>query len=75
MSEPGHRRRHYRLRTRSDGDHHVSADDWLGQTPVADGSWWPAWTDWLAGHSGPKRIAPRAARPSLGPAPGTYVFG
>ncbi|MEL6887237.1 MAG: alpha/beta fold hydrolase [Pseudomonadota bacterium] len=75
LSEPGHRRRHYRLRTRSEGDHHVSADDWLAQTQVTDGSWWPAWTDWLAGHSGPKRIVPRAARPSLGPAPGTYVFG
>jgi polyhydroxyalkanoate synthase len=42
------------------------------------GSWWPFWSQWLAARSGPKKAAPKATgskkHPSLGPAPGTYVF-
>ena len=73
VSEPGHRGRHYRLARRSDGDTYVAPDDWLAATPARDGSWWPAWADWLeAGSTG--RTAPPAPGASLGPAPGRYVL-
>ncbi|WP_371766693.1 PHA/PHB synthase family protein [Massilia sp.] len=73
VSEPGHRGRHYRLARRSDGDTYVAPDDWLAATPARDGSWWPAWADWLeAGSRG--RTAPPAPGASLGPAPGRYVL-
>ncbi len=73
VSEPGHRGRHYRLARRSDGATYVAPDDWLAATPARDGSWWPAWADWLAaGSTG--RTAPPAPGASLGPAPGRYVL-
>ena len=73
VSEPGHRGRHYRLARRSDGDTYVAPDDWLAATPARDGSWWPAWADWLeAGSTG--RTAPPAPGAALGPAPGRYVL-
>ncbi|MBU2960988.1 alpha/beta fold hydrolase [Citreicella sp. C3M06] len=75
VSEPGHPRRHYRI-----GDvqgHAGEADQWqAGLTPV-DGSWWPAWTEWLAGRSRGVRAVPDECNPldTLCPAPGSYVFG
>jgi polyhydroxyalkanoate synthase len=73
VSEPGHRGRHYRRARRSDGDMYVAPDDWLAATPARDGSWWPAWADWLeAGSTG--RTAPPAPGAALGPAPGRYVL-
>jgi len=73
VSEPGHRGRHYRRARRSDGDTYVAPDDWLAATPARDGSWWPAWADWLeAGSTG--RTAPPAPGAALGPAPGRYVL-
>ncbi|KQY16233.1 poly-beta-hydroxybutyrate polymerase [Massilia sp. Root133] len=73
VSEPGHRGRHYRRARRSDGDTYVAPDDWLAATPARDGSWWPAWANWLeAGSTG--RTAPPAPGAALGPAPGRYVL-
>jgi polyhydroxyalkanoate synthase subunit PhaC len=52
-------------------------DTWLETAPQVEGSWWPAWTQWLAQHGG-KMIAPRALGskkfPVLDAAPGKYVF-
>ena len=53
------------------------ADDWLAAASEEQGSWWPRWTQWLAGHAGKQR----AARVALGnkvyqsieAAPGRYV--
>jgi poly[(R)-3-hydroxyalkanoate] polymerase subunit PhaC len=54
-----------------------SADDWLDRAESIPGSWWPHWHQWLAGHGGARRNAPRqtgnAAYPPLAPAPGDYV--
>lgn len=77
VSEPGHRNRHFRIARRVNGDTYVTADDWAAATPVQEGSWWPAWTDWLdAAGSGrtepPQMGAP--AYPPLAPAPGSYVL-
>ncbi len=73
VSEPGHRRRHYRIHTTADRDKALSADDWLAAAGREEGSWWPAWSRWLAGHSGPKTAAP-AIKGGLCGAPGTYVL-
>ncbi|MCZ6764150.1 MAG: class I poly(R)-hydroxyalkanoic acid synthase [Alphaproteobacteria bacterium] len=50
------------------------ANSWLDGAARHDGSWWPAWRDWLRGHDGGE-VAARAlaADGGLGPAPGTFV--
>jgi polyhydroxyalkanoate synthase len=55
----------------------ASPDEWVAGATSHAGSWWSHWYDWLAGHSGGRRAAPRAcgnaAYPPLGAAPGRYV--
>jgi polyhydroxyalkanoate synthase len=79
VSEPGHPGRHFRIARRVDGDTYVTPDDWAAATPVREGSWWPAWADWLeAGGSGraapPPMGAPQAGYAPLAAAPGSYVL-
>jgi polyhydroxyalkanoate synthase len=50
---------------------------WLSSAQEKKGSWWPAWSDWLARHGGGLREAPSASgnvqyRP-IEAAPGRYV--
>jgi polyhydroxyalkanoate synthase len=79
VSEPGHSGRHFRLLHRAPGEKYVDPDTWIDSTPAAEGSWWPAWADWLE-HNSTARVvppplgAPERGYPALGPAPGTYVF-
>lgn len=81
VSEPGHPRRRYRLHVRDRGGPYLGPDEWAQAAERREGSWWPAWTAWLAARSGaqdgppPPRPGARAkGYPALGPAPGTYVF-
>jgi polyhydroxyalkanoate synthase len=52
-------------------------DDWFDRARSVPGSWWPHWSQWLAGHGGARRPAPAgtgsAAHPPLEAAPGSYV--
>lgn len=73
LSEPGHKRRHFRLHTKRDVDKAMVPDDWMAAATLHEGSWWPAWTAWLADLSGERAKPPRSAK-SLAPAPGTYVM-
>ena len=79
VSEPGHPKRAYRLLSHRDGQAHPDPDGWTASAPKRQGSWWPAWTDWLAAHSGggvapPSMGRKEAGYPPLGAAPGTYVL-
>ncbi|WP_407026539.1 PHA/PHB synthase family protein [Bordetella hinzii] len=80
VSEPGHPRRAYRILCRAANQPSLTADDWRAQVPQQEGSWWPAWVQWLDSQSGPARAkppgmgAPRRKFPVLGDAPGTYVL-
>jgi len=56
----------------------TDAEAWLASAATHQGSWWPDWTAWATARAGAQQ-APRAAlgsaaHPTLGPAPGTYVF-
>jgi polyhydroxyalkanoate synthase len=79
VSEPGHDHRHYRIAHHGEHDPYIDPDRWLAETPKQAGSWWPAWTAWLAAHSdglvAPPAMGNAAAGyPALGAAPGEYVF-
>lgn len=73
VSEPGHKGRRYRVRTREPGTAYIDPDRFLADTDVVPGSWWDCWRHWLNDHSS-ARCAPRDdAQGALGPAPGEYV--
>ena len=56
------------------GDHEPdSAQDWLAGTEKHEGSWWPAWDEWLAEHGSARRVPPRSPADAIEPAPGSYV--
>lgn len=79
ISEPGHPRRHYRISTRKEGERYIGPNAWVERTPTHEGSWWPAWQQWLVDHSTgkvdpPTTGAPDQAYPILCDAPGTYVY-
>jgi polyhydroxyalkanoate synthase len=79
VSEPGHRGRYFRLARRTDGDRYLAPDEWTAATPARDGSWWPAWADWLEAGSAGRMAPPAMGAPAdgyapLDPAPGRYVL-
>ncbi len=77
VSEPGHRHRSYRRFEYRLGGPHADPDGWAESAPGVEGSWWPAWTDWLRGHSGRKVEARKPGSkivPPICTAPATYVL-
>jgi polyhydroxyalkanoate synthase len=78
VSEPGHPGRHYRVATKRAEDHYIDPEIWQSTTPARDGSWWPAWVEWLDARSGSLRAPPKmgagSAYAPLSDAPGTYVL-
>jgi polyhydroxyalkanoate synthase len=75
VSPPGKPGAYYRTRTTRRGRPYVEPDIWAASAKKEDGSWWPSWAAWLERHSRGEQVPPPVARASLGPAPGTYVFG
>ncbi len=75
VSEPGHAHRSYRIGTRAAHGPWIDPGAWEREAAEHEGSWWPAWHEWLAAHSSKKRAPPALPRgASLGAAPGEYVL-
>jgi polyhydroxyalkanoate synthase len=79
VSEPGHAHRHFRIATEAKGSTYVDPDTWLAENAEREGSWWPAWSKWLAERShAPVPPAPMGMPDGqyapLADAPGTYVL-
>jgi polyhydroxyalkanoate synthase len=81
VSPPGHPRRHYQLLTSpafaGQANARIDPDRWLTEAPDNQGSWWPAWHEWLRAHSGDPVKPPRMGVPGervLDDAPGRYVL-
>jgi polyhydroxyalkanoate synthase len=78
VNPPGRARSSYRAHVWHAGDRLLTPDEWLEATAPVDGSWWTAWDEWLAAHSGrrvapPSLGAPAAGLAPLDAAPGRYV--
>jgi polyhydroxyalkanoate synthase len=74
ISEPGHANRSYLLACRPEHGAWVEPGQWALQAPQHEGSWWPAWHEWLATRSSPmRREKSIPASAVLGDAPGEYV--
>lgn len=75
-------RRSYRLATHTAEGRYMDPDAWTASTPNRDGSWWPAWEQWLANHGGDLVVPPpmgckppRSSKSvALADAPGQYVL-
>jgi polyhydroxyalkanoate synthase len=79
VSEPGHKGRHFRIAAKAATAAFRDPGDWLAETTASDGSWWPAFTEWLRQRSGepvppPPMGALSGACKALCDAPGTYVM-
>jgi len=75
VTPPGKPKAKFRMFARQPGTTAVDPDAWVRDAETRDGSWWPAWTRWLASLSPPTSAPPPRGAPSLGPAPGLYVTG
>ena len=77
VSPPGHPGRHFACLKRPAGGHYLGPDEWLAAAQKREGSWWPAWADWLDAHSTGRAPPPAMGsdkHPALDPAPGRYVL-
>ena len=77
VSEPGHPRRHFQMRTRAAGGEYLAPEEWVERAPRKEGSWWPEWQAWLAARSSAKVKPPRMGGKNHEPlcdAPGSYVL-
>jgi len=79
LSEPGHRHRQFRIAVHEHGEPYIDPDKWLSEHEPHEGSWWPAWSTWLAARSGapvpPPPLGDAAAGfAPLDDAPGRYVY-
>jgi len=78
VSPPGRPRRSYQSLTLPADSAYISAEEWLEEAPRTEGSWWPAWHEWLTARSGAPVKAPQMGAPGKGykalyDAPGEYV--
>ncbi len=73
VSEPGHPRRRYHVYTRLAAAPYLSPEQFLDMAEYREGSWWPAWHDWLVAHS-TERCTRQAPARDLADAPGAYVL-
>lgn len=79
VSPPGPTRRSYHIGSWNESTPYQDSKDWVAAASAHEGSWWPAWQAWLAGHSGAQVAPPPMGNAGegfavLGDAPGTYVF-
>jgi poly[(R)-3-hydroxyalkanoate] polymerase subunit PhaC len=79
VSPLGRDGRNYQIARRPDDGRYIDPDSWVATAARHDGSWWLAWVEWLAEHSGapeppPPLGAAERGYPPLGDAPGRYVL-
>ncbi|MGR8921137.1 MAG: PHA/PHB synthase family protein [Gammaproteobacteria bacterium] len=79
VSQPGHPRRHYRIRTTAGADPYIDPDTWVERANFAPGSWWTPWCAWLDERSGAPGAPPALGNAAAGyaaqaDAPGRYVL-
>jgi polyhydroxyalkanoate synthase subunit PhaC len=72
-------KRHYRLSTMKANHHYQDPERWHLETQTTEGSWWPAFEQWLCAYNESQLPAPTMGNPAagihvLGLAPGTYVL-
>ena len=73
-------KRYYRTSTLKERDRFIDSETWYQNTSTKNGSWWPAWEQWLTKHSGKMDSSPppmgceEKGYISIEEAPGSYVL-
>lgn len=80
VSPPDRAGAYFRINNAGHCGGYLDVEEWLTNSPVVAGSWWPAWKQWLDDQSNSAHLrapsalgAPSAGYPPLMPAPGLYV--
>jgi polyhydroxyalkanoate synthase len=79
VAPPGEGTHTYQILTKGLDEPYIGPEEWFQRAPHHEGSWWPAWTAFLAAHSG-EQVAPplmggsRQKGAALDDAPGRYVL-
>jgi polyhydroxyalkanoate synthase len=78
VAPPGGAGHHYKIMTKKAAGPYIGPEDWTRVAPAVEGSWWPAWSQFLAEHSGSPVIPPEfpkveSGEAPLADAPGAYV--
>lgn len=78
ISEPGHPGRRYRIGKKEAGEKYISPKAWHAKHHSKEGSWWPAWHQWLAHQSVTQTTPPdmgalESGFAPLEDAPGSFV--
>jgi len=66
VSKPSRKERRFQIATQRGNETYIAPEQWLQQAPATQGSWWPAWTDWLAANSLAKEGPPPMGSPAMG---------
>ena len=80
VNPPDRRRGSFRLLARRRRERYLAPDNWMAVAPRQEGSWWPAWQQWLVANGSGERVpapspgAPERDYPPLEEAPGRYVL-
>jgi polyhydroxyalkanoate synthase len=77
VAEPGRRKYGYQMMAVCEEAHYTDPESWRRLAPHHEGSWWPAWSKWLAKRSGRRAAPPPMGLPGRKPlmnAPGRYVL-
>ena len=62
-------------------ERYIDPDTWVAAAPHFDGSWWPAWEEWIKAAGSNEQVDPpplgatEEGYPPLADAPGSYVHG
>jgi polyhydroxyalkanoate synthase subunit PhaC len=79
VNPPAQKRGSYQLMTMARNERYVEPDAWVAAAPSYEGSWWPAWEEWLRASGSGEEVDPpdmgatEAGLPPLCEAPGVYV--
>ncbi len=81
VNPPSKAKGSFQLMTRRHGERYMDPDTWIAAAPNSDGSWWPAWEEWLRASGSNDQVDPPPlgatgeGYPPIEDAPGTYVHG
>jgi polyhydroxyalkanoate synthase len=81
VNPPSQAKGSFQLMTREEGERYMDPDTWIAAAPHYEGSWWPAWEQWIKaagsneGVNPPPLGAVDEGYPPLADAPGFYVHG